>query len=170
MFSKWLKKEKPRVFLGNLAVVPRTSITKIDEWGMFYSEELDVALRERLTDIFSLPPASEVINPRSTDLVIDVVIPKYQSGDAWDISLGEIGLFVFWRPKVEIRSRIYELSTNKTKSVCSAVEKMKWRDFLPRLLTWRALFRFKPIFDKSDIEYLLYNACLKMLDKVNKGI
>jgi len=170
MFSKWLKKEKPRVFLGNLAVVPRTSITKVDEWGMFRSEDLDAALRESLIEIFSLPSASKVINPKSSDLVVDVVIPKYQSGNVWSIELGGIGFPVLWRPKVEVRSRIYELNTNDTKSVFSVVEKMKWRDFLPRLLTWRTLFRFRPIFDKADIEYLLYQACFKLLKKMKQAI
>lgn len=156
--------------MGNLAVVPRTSLTKVDEWGIVSNEDLDAALRKSLVEIFSLPPASEITNPKTSDLVVDVVIPKYQSGDAWSINLGEIGFPVFWRPKVEVRSRLYELNTNKTTSVFSAVQKMKWRYFLPRLLTWRAFFRFKPIFEKSEIEYLLYQACIKLLNKMNRAI
>ncbi len=170
MFTKLFKREKPRVFLGNLAVVPRTSLTKVDEWGMFSSEDLDAALRKSLIEIFSLPPASEISDPRASDLVVDVVIPKYQSGDAWNIELGDIGFPIMWRPKVEVRSRLYELGSNKTASVFSAVQKMKWRYFLPRLLTWRAFFRFKPIFEKSEMEYLLYQACIKLLNKMNKAI
>ena len=122
MLKKRLNKEKPRVFLGVIAVVPRTNITKVDEWGMFQSEDLASALCDSLFEIFSLPAASSVNNLKESDFVIDVIIQKYQSGDIWSVDLGEIGSPIFWRPKVEVRSRIYELATNRKISIFSAVE------------------------------------------------
>jgi hypothetical protein len=69
MFSKFFKREKPRVFLGTLSIVPRTDFKKIDEWGVFYKEDIDSEFRKSLEEIFTLPSASEVKNPLKTDLV-----------------------------------------------------------------------------------------------------
>jgi hypothetical protein len=164
------KKEKPRVFLGTLAVVPRTDFKKTDEWGVFKSEDFDSHLRERMMEVFSLPPYKEAENPTSSDLVLDVVVPKYQSGDYWDVDLGFFGFPFFWRPKVEIKSRLYYLKTNKTKKVFAVTEKLRWGSYISKLFTWRALFRYRPIFDSNDIDYLFFNACQKLLLKMKEAI
>ncbi len=169
MFSKLLKREKPRVFLGVLAVAPRSDIKRhLDQWGMFKNEDLDSSLRQSLKEIFALPSAQDVDDPQKTDLVLDVVVPKFQSGDAWDLSLGEIGIPLIWRPKITISSRLYYLNTEKTKETFSVTEKMKISYYIGRLFTWRAIFRFRPIFDSRDMEYLLYLACHKLLLKMKK--
>jgi hypothetical protein len=165
------KKEKPRVFLGVLAVAPRTDLKRhLDEKGVFEDANLDTALRQSLTEIFSLAPVQSVSSPLATDLVLDVVIPKFQSGDAWDVSLEEIGFPIFWRPKVTVASRLYSLTTQKTKATFSVTEKMKWGQYLSRIVSWRVFFRFRPVFDRKDIEYLLYQACGKLLVKMQKAI
>jgi len=170
VFGKILKRDKPRVFLGTLAVAPRSDIKRhLDQWGMFKDEDLDTSLRQNLQDIFSLPPAESVKDVQNTDLVLDVVVPKFQSGDAWDLSLGEIGIPIMWRPKITISSRLYYLNTDKTKVTFSVTEKMKFRQYLGRLFTWRAVLRFRPVFDSEDMEYLLYQACHKLLLKMQKA-
>ena len=169
MFGKFLKKEKPRVLLGKVTVVPRKSLKKIDEWGLFSSEDLNTSLYRSLTEIFSFPSASNVPDPESTDLVLDVAIPKYQSGDYWGVDFGEMGgAPFFWRPKIEVHTKLYELSTNKTKSTFSITEKMRWSAYIPRIFSLRALIRFSPVFDKSDMDLLLCQACIKVLEKVKK--
>ena len=171
MLERLFKKEKPRVFLGVLAVAPRTDLKRhFDEWGLFEVANLDGALRSGLTGIFSLAPVQSVESPLAGDLVLDVVIPKFQSGDAWDVSLGEIVFPVFWRPKVMVASRLYYLKTKKTKATFAVTEKMKWSEYFKRILTLRAFFRFQPVFDRKDIEYLLYQACGKLLVKMQKAI
>lgn len=171
MLGRFFKKEKPRVFLGALAVAPRTDLKRhLDEKGVFEDANLDSVLRQSLTEIFSLAPVQTVTSPLATDLVLDVVIPKFQSGDAWDISLGEISFPIFWRPKVTVASRLYSLTTQKTKATFSATEKMKWGHYLSRIISWRAFFRFRPVFDRKDIEFLLYQACGKLLVKMQKAI
>ena len=170
MFGRFLRRNKPRVFLGTLAVVPRTDFKKIDEWGLLENANLDIELKASLVDIFSLPLASQATDPKSTDLVLDVIISNYQSGDAWSVDLGEMGFPIFWRPKVEVRSRLYYLKTNKIKHVFSAKYKMKWSSFISRLFTWRSFFRFKPLFDKTDMELLVYQACDNLLIKMRKKI
>jgi hypothetical protein len=46
---------------------------------------------------------------------LDVIIPKYQSGDLWKTAF-VVGFPVFWRPEVKIKSRLYNLKTKKTKT------------------------------------------------------
>ena len=170
MLNKILKKEKPRIFLGTLAVAPRADIKRhLDQWGMFKNEDLDSSLRQNLKEIFSLPSASEVGEPKSNDLVLDVVVPKFQSGDAWDLSLGDFGIPLMWRPKVTVSSRLYYLKSEKTKATFSVTEKMKFGQYISRLFTWRAFLRFRPVFDSKDMEYLLYQACHKLLLKMQKS-
>ena len=170
MLDRFLKREKPRVFLGTLAVVSRKDIKRhIDQWGMIHDENLDIPLRTTLQEIFALPPASDITAPTSTDLGLDVLVPKFQSGDYWDVSLGEIGVPFFWRPKVTVACRLYYLKSNKTKRTFSVMQKMPWGEFAGRMLTWRTVFRFRPMFDAEDMNRLLYFACHSLLDKLRKA-
>ena len=76
MLPKFLRRTKPRVFLGVIAVVPRTDLKRhLEQEGLLEHESLDSALRRHLTEIISLPPADRVEGPLPTDLVLDVLIP-----------------------------------------------------------------------------------------------
>ncbi|ROZ61451.1 hypothetical protein [Ramlibacter sp. WS9] len=169
MFDSFLKHEKPRVFLGTLAVVPRKDMKRhVDQWGMFRNESFDDPLRTTLEGIFSLPPASEVSAPHRTDLGLDVLVLSFQSGDYWDLSLEDMGLPVFWRPKITVACRLYHLKSQKTKRTFSATQKMPWGEFVSRQLTLQAIFRFRPTFDQEDMKCLLYGACHSLLNKLRK--
>ena len=171
MFKKMLKKKKPRVYLGTLAITPRSDAKRcIDERGIFINEELDTDLRQKLTEIFSLPLVQQVDEPEDTDLVLDVIVLKFQSGDAWNLSLGDVGIPIMWRPKVTVSSHLYYLNSKRTKSTFTVTEKMNLNQYISRLFTWRAFFRFRPLFDTKDIEYLLYQGCYKILLKIQKAI
>ena len=135
---------------------------------MFRNESFDDALRAALEGIFTLPPASEVTAPNSTDLGLDVLIPSFQSGDYWGLSLGDIGVPIFWRPKVTVVCRLYYLKSQKTKRTFSVTQKMPWGEFVSRQLTWRAIIRFRPTFDTEDMKRLLYAACHSLLNKLRK--
>lgn len=172
---RWLfrKREKPRVFLGTLVVVPRADIKRhFDQWGSSRCEELETPLKSTLREIFLLPLASEVSDPLPTDLGLDVFIPSFQSGDAFGVSLGDLGVPVFWiflwRPKVTVTCRLYSLTSLETKYVYSVTKKMPWREYVSRLLTLRAFFRFRPIFSAEDLNRLLNLACHSLLNKLTK--
>ncbi|WP_152976347.1 hypothetical protein [Methyloglobulus morosus] len=159
------KKTKPRVFLGELAVVPRTDIKRhLEGLDWFGSVDIDMALRNSLTEAFSLPSIDNIDSPLTTDLVIDVFIIKFQSGGIWDISLGEISFPLFWRPKITLTSRLYYLKTSKIKATFKITEKMNVRDYICRA------FSFRPMLDQKDIESLLYQACCKLLLEIQKSI
>ena len=170
MFGKLFKREKPRVYLGNMAIMPRSSLKKIDEWGIKGNESLEGPLYSSLQEIFSLPSLDTLENPKESDLALDVFISDYQAGEVLDFNLGEIGFPIFWRPKVEVKSRLYVIKTKEIKTVITINEKLKWSNFISRLFTWRAMLRLRPIFDKDDMEVLLYKACEKHLIKLRKSI
>lgn len=166
------RREKPRVFLGTLVVVPRSDIKRhIDQRGWSRREDLEIPLQTNLRETFSLPVASEVSDPLPTDLGLDVYIPSFQSGDAAGFSL-DLGVPIFWiflwRPKVTVTCRLYYLQSQETKDVYSVTQKMPWREYASRLFTWRAIFRFRPIFSAEDLNRLLDLACHSLLNKLAK--
>lgn len=155
------------MFLGTLAVVPRDDFKMLfDECGMFNKTDLDTGLRESLKEIFTLPSSAEAYPQRETDLVLDVMIPKYQSGEVLAVDV----IPVFWRPIIKVSARLYYLNSGKTKTTYTVVERMRWRDFISRLFSWRAVFSIKPLYDHEDMDYLLYKACHKLLVKIQKAI
>ncbi|MFS1525645.1 hypothetical protein ACL7TT_16280 [Microbulbifer sp. 2304DJ12-6] len=169
MLKRFRKKKKFSIYLGSLAVAPRSDFKRyLDEWAAFGHEDLDSALRKQLMEIFELPLASSLDQPKETDLGLDIVIPKFQSGDMWDISLGDLGFPLAWRPKVEVAARIYRLDTGKTLHTASVTAKLSWRQYFSKLFTWRTFLRFKPMFDSSDLNVLLQRACLGLLEKLRK--
>ena len=169
MFKLFQKKEKPRVFLGTLTVLPRSDIKRhLENWGVLNDDDMDAGLKKNLKEIFTLPLAKEVENPATNDLVVDVVIPKFQSGELWDLTLDGVGIPLFWRPKVTVSSRLYYLKTKKTKSTFSVTEKMGFGHYFGLLFSFSRIFR--PKINSSDMEVLLYQACHKLLLKMQKSI
>jgi len=168
------KREKPRVFLGTIVVVPRAGMKpRFDQWSAFQQEELEAPLQATLQRVFSLPPASEVRDPLPTDLGLDVFVPSFQSGDFLSLSLGDLGIPIFWvflwRPKVTVTCRLYSLQTRETKCTYSVTRKMPWREYVSRLFTLRAFFRFRPIFSADDLNHLLCLACHSLLNKLTRA-
>jgi hypothetical protein len=170
VLRRFLRREKPRVFLGVLAVAQRADLKRhLEQEGILENESLDDALRRSLIEIFSLPPAQYVESPLPTDLVLDVLIPQFQSGEILDVGFGDAELTLFWRPKITVTSRVYSLKTKETKATFSVTERMKWTQCFGRLFTWRGFFRFQP-FVRADMERLLCQACVKLLANVQKAI
>jgi len=164
------KHSKPRVFLGSLTIEPRSSLKKVEEWGFYKNVDSDSELRKGLEEIFCLPLASEVSEPLKTDLVLDVVIPKFLlgAGGLIDESLG--GLPFFWRPNIKVRARLYSLKSKKTKYTFSATAVISGWRFFNSIFSFKNLIGAYPAFGKSDIEYLLFKACSKILQDIDKKI
>jgi len=162
------KKEKPRIYLGTLAVVPRTGIKKsFDSWDLMGIVELDGKLKESLIKIFFLPPSSSRIEVLESDLVLDVLISEFQLGTAL---LSEIPFPILWRPKVTLVSKLSNLNSGKTKRVLTVTEKMPWAEFFSRLLTFQGLIGLRPSFNVNDLEKLLYIGSGKVFTKLKNSI
>lgn len=160
-----------KLYLGVVAVMPRTDIKRyFDEWGILDRADLDTELRASLNQALDLPSASDITNPTDSDIGIDILVPRFQSGDALSVDLGEIGFPLMWRPKVEVASRLYSLKTGRTLDTFSSSAKLRWRPYFLRLFSWRYLFGLRPMFDASDMELLLYQACYQLLTKMRKAL
>jgi hypothetical protein len=83
VFGRFLKREKSRLFLGTLAVVPRTDAKRYFDQNILYGrpEFFDNSLRASLEAVFSLPPAVEITDPKPSDLALDVFVTAFQSVD-----------------------------------------------------------------------------------------
>jgi hypothetical protein len=162
------KKDKPRVYLGTLAIIPRAGIKKsFDSWDLTGVVELDSRLKESLAEVFCLPPSNSRIEVLENDLVLDVLISEFQLGAAL---FSEIPIPILWRPKVTLVSKLSNLNSGKTKRVLSVTERMPWAEFFSRLLTFQGLIGLRPSFDAKDLEKLLYIGSGKVFTKIKSSI
>ena len=164
MLRKYLSKKKPRVFLGSLVVAPRTDIKRhLEDWTWQPQENLGVHLQRSLESIFTLPLVSEDEEPTKQDYVLDVIVQKYQSGDFLYAYGGDVVLPLLWRPKVTVCGRLSNLKTKKIKSTYTVTEKCTWGQYIGSIVQPQALLGIKPAFGTQVIEYLLNQACYKLL-------
>lgn len=170
MLGKLFKKDKPKLYLGSVVVAPRKDIGRhFDQWGALTGyDDIDSSLSKSLKDFFNLPIVSDVSKVSPNDLALDIVIPNFQSGDCVEVMLGDFRFPIVWRPKIEIACRLYRVSNGKTQYVSTETVKMPWKSYFSRLVSWRGIFRHKPLFDSSDMELLMYRACGKILGKLSK--
>lgn len=168
MLKNIFKREKSRIYLGALVVVPRAGIKKnFDSWSLTGAVEPDVHLKETLNEIFCLPPSSSISDPLESDLIIDVLISDFQLGAAL---FSEVIIPIFWRPKITLVSRLYYFKSGKTKKTISVTEKMPWGQFIRRMLTMQGIIQLRSPFNNSDIETLLYIASGKIMTKVKNSV
>ena len=154
MLNRFFKKDRPRIFLGNLSVVPRTGFkSSFEQWNLFNrsTEDFDEKIRKSLEEIFTFPLAENISEPNPSDLVIDVMVPDFQGGQ---FLLDDIPLF--WHPKVKKKFMI--------------TKKMTLRNYLDRAFSLRGFIRLKPLFDSKDIDYLTSEACHELLLRVKNEI
>jgi hypothetical protein len=170
MLSKFLKRDKPTLYIGEIFVAPRKDLMRhIDQWGFFKRENIESGMQQSLLNLFSFPSIEERNTNNKKDMALDVIVSKHQLGDCL-IPDGDIFIPIFWRPQVKILSRIYYLSSGETKTFITITEKMKWFDFIKRIIAYQFSFKMTPAFHQKDMDVLLYRGCLKILKKIKKQI
>ena len=85
-------------------------------------------------------------------------------------ALGTSGIPIFWRPKIKLVSRLYNINHRKTVKTFSVSKSVTWREFIAKQFSLRGLFRWGPLYHNEDMEILLYQACLELIDKMRKAI
>jgi len=180
----WLRtlfrRERPRIFLGTLAVAPRGDFKRYFEYtrthgpfdidGWRGANDLDSELRTALTELFSLPPISSRETPKESDLALDVIIPEFQAGQFLPVNAGPVMIPIMWRPKVKVGGRLYVIDTGETRCTHTVSEQLKWRDTLKRVLTPSAVFWGHPPFTPDDTKKLFYAASIKLLETINRDL
>lgn len=167
------KAEKPDVYLGVVAVAPRSDFKRHLESWVFSNRPVnaDDALRDEINEIFQLPLVSERQSNNATDLGIEIIVPKYQSGELFDVVQGDSMLIpIVWRPKLTIAGRLYTLQNQQTIHTETVSVKMSWGAFVNRVLSLRAFIPWEPLFDESDLKYLLNLACLELIDRMRSKV
>lgn len=156
---------KRSVYLGTVAVVPRADLKRHLERPM--AEEVsDTALRSHLQSVLSLAKAPSREAAAPNDCALDVFVAKHQGGEAWEFSIGELGLPLFWRPAVEVASRLYTLRNNKPIATVHIKKCLPWREFIGRLFSVRGLWGFQSPFTREDISRLVDEALFESLSRV----
>lgn len=170
MFPKIFKREKPRVYLGAMLVASSEEWKSLDGWDLFKSVSLEDGLRKSLHSAVNLPPIDSREERKESDLGLELVIVNYQGGEFSAFQTTELFIPIFWRPKVELKARLYNLATGKTVHSASSKKKTPWRQFFSRVFSFNGIFRFKPLFDVKDMEVLLCLAAIETLAKLTKRL
>ncbi len=74
---KFWKKEKPRVFLGTLRIIPRDDFNRhLEVWDVETRNRVALRIYDYLEEFFELPLVSEIEKPVRSDLGLDIeVVP-----------------------------------------------------------------------------------------------
>jgi hypothetical protein len=169
MFQKYFRKEKPHIYLGQLAIVPKEDWKRIDERGIFRSENLEVGLKKLLEETFVFQSLSERQVEAPRDLALDVFVSSY-SGGAFDaFSSSDFFIPIVWRPEVELKARVTSVGTGKIVTIQSVKVKMRWGTYFSRVFSCRGVFRMEPLFDIKDVEPLFFQAAHQILLKIKKA-
>jgi hypothetical protein len=166
----WFCTEKPNVYLGSLAVVNDSNLSKIESFFSITGSSLQDHMRKKLEEIFCLHSVSSIAEPRKSDVGLDVIIVTLHGGDVFTVNFGTAGIPMFWRPKIKLVSRLFNVNQNKTIKTFSVSKSVTWREFIAEQFSLRGLFLWRPLYHDEDMEVLLYQACLELLDKMRKAI
>jgi hypothetical protein len=160
------------VYLDSIHVAPRGYFETYDEWGWFKkSEDFEDGIRDAIEDIFKLPHITSESDVRKTDLGLQVVVLKYQGGEFDFVNINSFVIPFFWRPKIEIRSRLYYLKSQKTFSEFKIVEKVSLSNYLKRLISINGLIlRYKPLYNKEDMVHLLLIGSITLINKMRSKL
>ncbi|EHR1165327.1 hypothetical protein L3I74_004528 [Vibrio parahaemolyticus] len=160
MLLNWFKSDKPNVYLGSLAVVSEDNISKVESFFFFRNGLLEDYMRRKLEEIFCLTSIQSIQETKPSDIAMDVVIVTLHGGEASFINLETGGIPIFLRPKIKLVSRLYNLKSGKTIKTFKVYQSVTWLEFI-------SSFRLNK---NQDMELLLYQASLKLLDKMRKYV
>ncbi|MDD2659879.1 MAG: hypothetical protein PHY54_09415 [Methylococcales bacterium] len=116
-------------------------------------------MKTQLSFLLPLPRAPTPEHAHDSDLAIDVVLKGYRLGQFMG---GEPVPVVFWRPMVEINSRVYFVKSGKDATTLAVKQRMPWSSFIKRVLSWR-FFSLTSLATDEDMSLLLGQALEKML-------
>lgn len=170
MLVDWFKTKKPNVYLGSLAVVNGSNLYKLVSFFSIVGRSLQEYMLKKIEDIFSLHSVSSIAEPRKSDVGLDVVIVTLHGGDAFVVNVEAIDIPMFWRPKINLVSRLYNVNQHKTIKTFCVSKSVTWRKLIARQFSLRGLSLWEPLYNNEDMEVLLYQACFELIDKMRKAI
>ena len=166
MLRSLMKREPPRVFVGNLSIASGNLVRHLEALSGTASPALERALLMELAELLPLPKVETLDKPLATDMAVDVVVQGYRSGSAADLSLGAVGLPLYWRPRVRLAARLYHLRSRQPKATFQVTQPMPWSLYLSRVLSWRVLAGLELPARRNDLEQLLRQATARLVTRV----
>ena len=161
---KFLKKKREKfpLYLGDLAVVPRTDIQRFLEFD-WNGTETDLELKEWISDALSLPLHLDTNLPTGDYLVIDVMISEYRTGGSGTVGVGVGDIPLFWRPYVKLHVRLKQGSKKGVLGDFVIKKQMPWREYLGKVLSLRSILNWGGVFTDRDLKYLVLSGLLEGL-------
>jgi hypothetical protein len=165
-----MRRKAPRVFAGTLRVVSgRNLVRQLESLSSTVPSDMDHALLDDLQAVITLPSVSMAGSPQPSDLAFDVVLQSYRLGSSTDLSLGTVGIPLYWRPRVRVAARLYQLHSNKTKKTFALTQCMSWAQYFQRILCWKVFSGLEPLARRSDMEILLRQAGARPLARLERA-
>lgn len=157
-----------RLFLGSVGIVPRSEFASIEQLGLAPSIDPEPTLEKEIREIFALRPLAEADDPGTNDYGIDVLVASFRTGAALGAHLASLTVPVFWRPRVELKARVFSLSSGKTVATAAATSRMGYRAFARRLLKPAAILSLRPAVSAEDLVQLTREASFALLAQVKR--
>lgn len=165
-----MRRNAPRVFAGTLRVVSgRNLVRQLESLSSAVPSDMDHALLGDLQAVISLPPISTADSPQPSDMAFDVVLQSYRLGCSADLSLGTVGIPLYWRPRVRVAARLYQLQSNKTKKTFALTQCMSWAQYFQRILSWKVFIGLEPVAGRGDMQILLRQAGERLLARLERA-
>lgn len=155
MLRKFWRPAPARLFLGSVTDASGNLVRHLEGLMGNPAVAVNQSLLDEITDLIALPAVSTVDAPLVTDYAVDVAVQSYRSGSASSVSLGPVGLPLYWRPRVRLAARLYGLQSRQTKAVVQVTQYMPWSAYFGRLLHWRVLVGHEHPARRGDLDVLL---------------
>ena len=127
---EWLKLKKPRrcrqpLYLGDLAVVPRSDIRRFFEFD-WKGDETDISLKQWMSETLELPLVNERAYSTDNFLVIDVLLGEYRIGGSGFLDINPYSFLLLWRPYAKLHFRLRDGKTDRLLGNYLVTRKMQW--------------------------------------------
>lgn len=172
MLKRWLfaRRVPPRLFLGSVSDASGNLVRHLEGLSGNTPPPVTPWLLDEIVELLALPHADAADAPLATDLVVDVAVQSYRYGSVQDISLGLVGIPLYWRPRVRLAARICGRQPGRAKAIVQVTQCMPWSAYFSRLLDWRVLAGREHPARRSDLNVLLRQATASLLTKVHGAV
>ena len=163
------RKPKHRLYLGACKVLPSEKLAETWELRPIFGPS-DTELERKFGEWLDLPSLEPNQVVDENDLVADVYLKEYRSGQDLSGDIGGIPLLFFWRPRAEVAAIISSAQTSKIVAKESATYKLPWGMFIRLALTPRALFLGVAAAGSQQTDFLIGNALISLFSKLREQI
>lgn len=155
----WLKPQKRQrdklpLFLGDLAVVPRSNFHQFLEDG-WKSSETDTTLKEWIAKSLELPLQPQHAKHKDEFLALDVLVGGYAKGACDFINIGSFGLPLIWRPYVKLNFRLREGHNKSVLGTHIVKKKMPWGEYFNNYFSTAKSFGLHRALNDDDLKHLV---------------